>query len=199
MTGAGEGAQFTDSFDEPFFISQLETAQKFFQGLDGNYRLYAWRNGQAVPYANEFDSATETHTGWGLSVDQRVGEATTLFGRYGRQIDGKVRFDQALTIGAEFGGSHWNRSADALGLAFGLLCTSSDFERDSATLDADSDGTTDFGYAADGSEQIVELYYRYRVNDQFELSPDLQHIRRPAGDDSADPITAFGVRAQVTF
>lgn len=197
--GAGTGATFEDSFNKPFAIAQLESEQRFFSGLAGNYRLYVWRNGQATPYANEFDAAVEAHTGWGLSVDQRIGDATTLFARYGRELDGKVRFDEALTAGAEFGGSYWDRGADSLGVAFGLLRTASDFEQDAPSLDADGDGNADFGYAPSGAEQVAEIYYRYRINAQFELSPNLQHIRRPAGDGTADAVIAAALRAQLTF
>jgi hypothetical protein len=196
--GAGSGATFTNSFEKPFVIAQFETAQKFFGGLDGNYRLYFWRNGQATPYANEADATTEVHAGWGLSVDQRIGDATTLFGRYGNQTKGKARFDRALTVGAEFGGSYWNRGADALGVAVGQLHTSDDFRNDAPTLDADADGTPDFGYAASGAERLIELYYRLRIHAQFEVSPDVQHIRRPAGNAAKD-MNLIGLRAQLTF
>jgi hypothetical protein len=196
--GAGSGAQFSNSFEKPFVIAQLDTAQKFFGGLNGHYRFYLWRNGQATPYANEADTTTEVHTGWGLSVDQRVGDATTLFGRYGHQTKGKVRFDQALTLGAEFGGSYWDRGADAVGVAVGQMRTSANFRTDAPTLDADADGNADFGYAASGDERLIELYYRWRINKQFELSPDLQHVSRPAGDGAKD-MNLIGLRAQLTF
>ena len=199
MFGVGSGATFTDSFEKPFLIVQLDTEQRFFGGLAGNYRLYFWRNGQATPYANEADTTTEAHTGWGISADQRVGDAATLFGRYGRQTQGKVRFDQAMTLGAEFGGSYWGRGADALGVAVGNLRTSADFRNDAPTLDADADGTSEFGYAAGGSEQIAEVYYRLRIVKQFELSPDVQHVRQPAGNGAARSINTIGVRAQITF
>ena len=197
--GSGSGAQFSNSFDKPFVIAQFETAQKFFGGLNGHYRFYLWRNGQATPYASEADTTTEVHTGWGLSVDQRVGDATTLFGRYGHETEGKVRFDQALTLGAEFGGSYWDRGADAMGVAVGQMCTSADFERDAPVLDANGDGTPDFGYDAGGSERVAEVYYRWRINKQFELSPDLQHVSRPAGNGAANDASLIGLRAQLTF
>ncbi|MCR4332777.1 MAG: carbohydrate porin [Sulfuricaulis sp.] len=197
--GAGRGATFTDSFEKPFAIAQFETAQKFFGGLNGNYRLYVWRNGQATAYANESDTQTEKHAGWGMSLDQRVGDATTLFARYGRQTQGKARFDRAVTLGAEFGGSYWGRGADAVGVAVGNLQTSADFRRDAPALDANADGTTDFGYAASGAEQLIELYYRWRIHAQFEVSPDLQHVSRPAGNGAAKDVNLIGLRAQLTF
>ena len=197
--GAGSGAQFSNSFEKPFVIAQLETTRKFFGGLNGHYRLYLWRNGQATAYANEFDIQTEKHTGWGMSIDQRVGDATTLFARYGRQTQGKARFNRATTLGAEFGGSYWDRGADAVGAAFGQLHTSADFRTDAPTLDANADGNADFGYAASGAEQLIELYYRWRIHTKFEVSPDLQHVSRPAGNGAAKDVNLIGLRAQITF
>jgi high affinity Mn2+ porin len=197
--GAGRGAAFSDSFEKPFVLAQIETAQKFFGGLDGNYRLYYWRNAQATPYANEFDASAEVHSGWGLSADQRVGDAITLFSRYGRATRGKVRFDRAVTFGAEFGGGYWDRGADAIGIAVAQLRTSAEFRDDAPTLDADADGIPDFGYAANGAERVVEVYYRYFVNRQFHLSPDFQMVQRPAADDGVAEIKLIGLRAQVNF
>jgi hypothetical protein len=197
--GAGSGAQFSNSLDRPFVIAQIDSAQKFFGGLDGHYRLYAWQNNQATPYANEADVTAEKHTGWGASLDQRVGDATTLFARYGQQTRGRVRFDRALTLGAEFGGSDWGRGADAIGLAWGELRASDDFRAEAPTLDADADGNPDFGYAPDRTEQVAEIYYRARINPQFELTPDFQLIRHPGADPEAATVKVVGLRAQATF
>lgn len=176
--GSGPGANFSGSPSRPFVIGQLESSQRFFGGLAGNYRLYLWTNGRAI----DFDGAQARHSGYGVSADQRVGDAITLFGRYGHQAKGNVRFDRALTLGAELGGDYWGRAADAIGVAGGLLRTS-----------------PDFGFAASGVERIGELYYRFRVNSRFELSPDLQFIGRPGGDGSAPSVTVVGLRAKVGF
>jgi len=48
-------------------------------------------------------------------------------------------------------------------------------------------------------ERIGELYYRFRVNSRFELTPDLQLIRRPGGNGSAPNVTVVGLRAKVGF
>ncbi len=194
--GAGpNGSTYTRSFSSPMVIFQAETQRKFFGGLTGNYRAYYWRNGQALSFGGQ----VEKHSGLGLSLDQRVGDAVTLFGRYGQQITGNVRFDKALTVGAELGGSYWDRGGDSLGLALGMLHTSKDFSGVSAFVDADNDGIPDYGFNATGAERVAELYYRYRINKQFELSPDLQYLGRPGGDAAAKGIKIFGVRAQLTF
>lgn len=197
--GAGSGAGYDHTFSSPFAIGQLEFGRKLFGGLNGNYRLYAWRNGQSTPFQNEFDTATERHSGWGTSIDQRVGDATTLFGRYGKSLRGNVRFDQALTVGAEFGGNYWDRSADSIGMALGWLSSDKGFGEKSATLDVDADGNPDFGYAAAGSEQLAEIYYRTRLNKNLELTPDFQLIRQPGGNKSAVTAKVLGLRAKISF
>lgn len=197
--GAGSGASYDRTFSSPFVIGQLEFGRKLFGGLNGTYRLYAWRNGQSTAYQNEFDTATERHSGWGASIDQRVGDATMVFGRYGKSLSGNVRFDQALTVGAEFGGNYWNRSADSIGVALGWLRTTGDFRDNSAALDIDADGNPDFGYTATGTEQLAEIYYRIRLNSSLELTPDFQLIRHPGGDKAASTAKVFGLRAKASF
>ncbi len=193
--GSGPGANFSGSQSRPLVIGQLVTSRRFFGGLAGNYRAYAWTNGRTT----DFDGVQARHSGWGVSADQRIGDAVTLFGRYGHQVKGRTRFDRALTLGAELGGDYWGRSADAVGLAAGFLRTSAAFRNESPTVDADGDGVPDFGFAASGTERIGELYYRFRVNSRFELSPDLQFIRRPGGDGGAPNVTVVGLRAKVGF
>lgn len=180
--GAGaRGSNFQRSLTQPMVMLQAETEQRLFGGLAGNYRLYAWRN----PQAEHFDgSEPEQHIGWGFSADQRIGDAMTLFGRYGHQVKGNVRFDRALTVGAEVGGSYWNRGGDALGAAAGFLKSSRAYR--------------DFA-AAGSSERIAELYYRYRIGKQFDLSPSVQYIGHPGGDSAADAVKIFGLRAQLTY
>ncbi|MBI3576133.1 MAG: carbohydrate porin [Gammaproteobacteria bacterium] len=196
---ADAGANYGKSFALPFTILQAETRQKFFGGLDGNYRLYVWQNGRAAPYRNSADSTREMHKGWGVSADQRVGDATTLLGRYGHQTQGRVKFDRALTLGAEWGGGYWDRAGDALGIAVAHLRVSGGFRHDSLALDANADGTADFGYQADGAERVAEVYYRWRLAKQFEITPDIQFVRRPGGDGTKPGIEIVGARAQLTF
>lgn len=182
LFGAGEkDSNYQRSLVTPLVMLQAETEQRFFDGLPGSYRMYAWSN----PHAVHFDgSGPERHNGWGISVDQRVGDGVTLFGRYGHQLQGHVRFDRALTLGAELNGSYWDRGGDSLGLAAGLLKTGRDY-RDAA--------------GAGNAEKVAELYYRYRISKQFELSPNLQYIGSPGGDDSATAIKLLGLRAQINY
>lgn len=197
--GAGDkGANYQGSLGAPLVMLQAETQQRLFGGLLGNYRAYAWSNPQATPFAFDLPlvdtslTAPERHTGWGLSMDQRIGDGLTVFARYGQQTNGQVKFDRALTVGAEANGSYWSRGGDSLGLALGWL-RSSDAYRDYAFAHANAPQTID------GSEQVAELYYRWRVAKQFELSPSLQFIGKPGGVPSAQDIRILGLRSQFTF
>jgi high affinity Mn2+ porin len=196
LFGAGRGANYEQFFTSPLIIAQAETQLRVLDGSLGNYRAYYWNNGQAPAY----DGVVRARSGWGLSVDQRLGDAYTAFGRYGQHIaGGGARFDRALTLGGEIAGYGWDRGGDGVGVALGWMSTSPDFARDSATVDADGDGVPDFGYAAEGAEQVAEIYYRYRINKQFELSPDFQFIRKPGAAPGASTISVLGLRAQLTF
>ena len=190
--GSGSGANFTGSVSRPLMIAQAETAARF-NYLPGNYRAYLWSNGRA----SDYDGVERRHSGIGFSADQKVADALNLFGRYGQQIDGKVRFDRALTVGGELDGNGWARAADSLGIAFGVLRTSSDYRNESALFDLNGDGALDA--QASGWEKQVEFYYRYKINSRFELTPDFQLIRRPDGDGTGPTIKVAGLRAKIGF
>lgn len=191
----GDGASFQNSIDFPFRIVQAETTQRFFGGLEGNYRVYGWTNDRAT----NFDNKRAKHAGIGLNIDQKVDDYVTVFTRYGYELKGNPRFDQSLSVGGEVGGSYWGRGADGLGLALVASHTSKKFREQSATLDNDADGTPDFGYRAQAFEELAELYYRARVLPNFELTPDFQMIRHPGGDPSESIAYALGLRGQLTY
>ncbi|OGS91256.1 MAG: transporter [Gallionellales bacterium GWA2_60_18] len=183
--GSGSAANFGGSLAKPFVIAQAETAARI-NYLPGNYRAYLWTNGRGADY----DGNEQRHTGIGFSLDQKVDDDLTLFGRYGHQATGKVKFDRALTAGVALSGNRWGRGADALGMAFGGLRTSADFRNDSLAVDS---------YQADGWEKQAEFYYRYQVNGNFELTPDFQIISRPGGDSSVSAVKLLALRARLGF
>jgi high affinity Mn2+ porin len=197
--GSGSGAAFDDSFSDPFIMGEVDYSGKVLLGLPGTYRFYGWYNGQALAYANEFDAATESHTGLGFSIDQQVSRHVTLFSRYGYSLDGQVKFDWAFTLGGQLGGASWGRPADRAGLAFGWLNPSSAFKTAAPTLDADGDGELDFGFTPSGAENQAELFYAWQINNNFQLSPSVQWVGQPGGDSSADDIVVLGLRAKAAF
>ncbi len=194
--GSGQGARYSNFFASTLAIVQAEKTLQLAAGLPGNYRLYGWRNAAAPG----FDGKSEKRAGWGASFDQRVGDEVTLFLRYGRQTRGDaMRFARATTFGAEIGGSYWDRGGDSLGVARARLRSSAQFSARSSTLDADSNGIPDYGYVAGASEDVTELYYRYRINKQLEFTGDAQFVGHPAGNPDAGTARFLGARMQITY
>lgn len=185
--GSGPGADFSGSLSRPFVIAQIEAAPRFADGLAGNYRGYAWYNGNSTG----FYGTRASNSGWGASLDQRIDDDWTLFARLGQQFTGTVRFNLMTSAGAETDGSRWGRGADAVGIGLASMRTSSAYRAATA-----ADGGL-AGYAAAGWETNVELYYRWRLNPRVEISPDLQWILRPGADGSAGSVYAIGLRAKV--
>ena len=176
--GAGEGGDFSDSFSNRLLIGQLEYAGKTFGGLSGAYRLYGWTNNSADDLATPANE--ETHSGWGISLDQQVAKYVTLFSRLGFSTKGHVNFDRAYTLGAQFDGGMWGRDNDSIGLAVGRLEASSES-------------------GMDDNETPVELYYAWQVNEHLQLSPNLQWIGDPGGDKTAGDVTIWGLRAKMAY
>lgn len=192
--GSGSASAFDGPLGQPFVIAQTSLNTRL-NALPGHWRAYAWTNGRAT----ELDGSTARHSGWGVSVDQRVSDSITAFARYGHQMSGAVRFDRALTGGVELAGDIWGRGADAVGFAAGVLRSSKAFEHSGATLDSDGDGAPDYAFAPGGQERDFELYYRWHIGANFSLTPDLQLIQNPGGDKNADSATLIGLRARVGF
>lgn len=192
--GAGHGANYQHVFSSPLIVMQAETRLQF-DALTGNYRAYVWRTGQG----EQLDGSTAHHAGWGISVDQQVNDGIALFGRYGKLGQGQVRFDQALTLGAEFNGSRWSRGGDTLGIAAAWLRASDAYRAFGGSGDIKGDGSGLFTFTPGGAEKVAELYYRYRISDQVELSPDFQYVWRMGANPGAGNVAIYGLRAQFSY
>ncbi len=193
--GTGErGANYQTSLSQPLLFAQAETQLKLFDGLTGNYRIYAWNRSSGEDFDYLTTQQKTRHTGIGVSVDQRVGDGITLFGRYGNLIKGELPFNQAVAVGAQISGSYWGRGADALGVGFSWLKTGSGYKN--ATYDWNG---TPLTFVPSGAETIAELYYRYRLSPQFELSPDFQWLTQGGGNPDAKSAYLFGLRANIVY
>jgi len=197
LFGTGErGANYQRSLSSPFLMVQAEKQLKLFGGLTGNYRLYGWNRSQGVDY----DGTQAKHTGFGASVDQRVGDGIRLFARYGKLVKGELPFNQAVTAGAELSGSYWNRGADSIGIAGAWLQSGDGYRSTTANawLD-DQQSQLAYSFTPQGAETVAEIYYRYRLSPQFELSPDFQYVANGGGNADAKAIKVFAVRANIAY
>jgi len=195
--GTGErGANYQRSLTSPLLMVQAEKQLKLFGGLTGNYRLYGWNRSQGVDY----DGTLSKHTGVGASVDQRIGDGIRLFARYGKLVKGELPFNQALTAGAEFSGSYWGRAADTIGVAGAWLQSGKGYRTSTATTWLDDNQTQmAYTFTPQGAEQVAEVYYRYRLSPQFELSPDFQYVTNGGGNGDAKSVKVFALRANIAY
>ncbi|WP_153146106.1 carbohydrate porin [Dechloromonas sp. H13] len=188
------GSNYEASLTQPLLFGQAETQLKLLGGLTGNYRIYAWNRSSGEDYDYWATGQSTQHTGIGVSVDQRIGDGITVFGRYGNLVKGELPFNQAVAVGAQFSGSYWERGADSFGIGFSWLQTGSSYKN--ATFDWNG---TPLTFTPSGAETITELYYRYRLSPQFELSPDFQWLTQGGGNASAKDVTVFGLRANIVY
>lgn len=201
--GTHQGANYQRFFSAPLIMAQAEASLRLFDGLAGNYRLYTWRQGQGT----QLDESVSQQAGWGISADQHVGDGITLFGRYGQMTKGQVPFDRAITLGSELNGSYWDRGGDVAGVAVGWMRSSEDYRAAGGTHDllgndAPNNAATvvdNINFSPNGQEMVLEIYYRYRISRQFELSPDFQYIWQLGADPDADNIKILGLRAQLMY
>lgn len=174
---------------KPFKIMQFGFYPMNAEGEDtGAYRLSIWQNRRG----EDFDGTPRAHTGWGLSVHQHLGSGS-FFGRFGRHIQGIDSFEWALTLGWEQRGGGWGRPRDAIGVGLGTLHTD---PRYAAATAADP---AIVGFAASGSERVLELFYRAGLAERFQLTPSVQVVKRPGGDATAPAIVVWGLRARYEF
>jgi hypothetical protein len=188
------GSNYEASLTQPLLFAQAETQLKLFGGLTGNYRLYAWNRSSGEDFDYWATGQSTQHTGVGVSVDQRIGDGITVFGRYGNLVKGELPFNQAVAVGAQVSGSYWERGADSFGIGFSWLQTGSGYRN--ATYDWNG---TPLNFVPGGAETITELYYRYRISPQFELSPDFQWLTQGGGNAAAKDVTVLGLRANIVY
>ncbi len=201
LFGAGDrGSNYQRSLSSPLLMVQAEKQLRF-DGLLGNYRVYGWNRSQGT----DFDGTQAKHTGIGVSIDQRVGDGVTLFARYGKLIKGELPFNQAFTAGAELSGSYWGRAADAIGIAGAWLQSGKGYRAAGGSGCAGGFDANDqcisgaFTYLPQGAEKLAEVYYRYRVSPQFQISPDFQYVANGGGNADAKSVKVFALRANIAY
>ncbi|MFZ2266732.1 MAG: carbohydrate porin [Azonexus sp.] len=193
LFGAGErGANYQRSLSSPLLMVQAEKELKLFGGLSGHYRLYAWNRNDVV----DFDQVQRKHTGVGASIDQRIGDGVRVFARYGKLIEGELPFNQAATAGAEISGNYWGRGADALGIAGAWLQSGKAYRNHLVEV---STLSQTYSFLPQGAEKVGEIYYRYRLSPQFELTPDFQYVTQGGGNADAKAVKVFALRANIAY
>ena len=186
-------ADWEDAFDNMFLAGQLNFKPNLFE-KPGNYRVYGWLNDKDHIKWDDALKTKEESYGFGLSFDQEITDVLGAFARYGWQdpevyADGlEFSLEQFWSAGIQLAGSPWGRDDDIFAIAFGQVMSSDDYKK-ANDLKA-------------RSEEHLEAYYNFKVNDHLTLSPDIQVIWDPYGGDATNgdkTIFVGGVRTQVDF
>jgi len=186
--GYAEATGRWESIDKnPFLIGEVGFKPTF-GGRQGNYRFYGWRNSKDHTRWNDATRTQETNAGFGLSFDQEIGEALTVFARYAWQDQKVAEVAHAWSAGLELSGKLYGREQDALGAAYGMALLGKDFE-----------DVTRAGGTSTGHEHHAEVYYRWQAHKHLALSPHVQWVRNINGESGHGNVWAFGVRAHVAF
>jgi len=197
-----EGDNWEDIFTHGFGAAQVNFRPKI-KGRQGNYRFYAWIDGRNHLKNSKLGlasdsykdlNADENQTGFGVSFDQELNNNIIAFFRYSYTDNNlsswsddhweMLPFNQVWSAGVQVSGAYWKRKDDAVGLAYGQVMLTSDYERV-------NDHT--------GDEHYVEAYYRLQLHKRFALTGDFQWVQNAGGNSQASDIYIFGLRSQIDF
>jgi hypothetical protein len=132
---------------------------------EGNYRLW---------YRTD-NSSGVNQTAVGISVDQKISAALTVFGRVGKAETGGPD-DEFFSLGMQFANGVTFNPEDAWGVGF---------------------ANTERG--AGDEEDLIEAYYNLRMTQKLQLSFHLTHVtEKPFGGDEVGYFVP-GVRLQASF
>jgi carbohydrate-selective porin OprB len=175
MDGDADGANFMNS---GFMFGQINLKPTFSgENRPGNYRFYSWRNDSNHSKWLDSEITGRSGYGFGLSFDQRLTDDVGVFSRYGWQDKNVYLLENAWSTGVSIQGNRWNRKDDYLGLAFGQAYPGKNWRIEGDSLDPAIIRSAD-------TESHLELYYSFKLNDHFTLSPNFQWIWNPYGLDT---------------
>ncbi len=150
------------------------------------------------------DHAGRRKYGAGLNVEVPLADAgeTGFFSRLGWD-DGRTEsyafteMDSVFSAGFQVDGVHWMRSQDRLGIAY-VAGGLSSWHR--SYLEAGGQGfVLGDGRLNYGSEQVMEVYYRWQLGRYVQVSPDFQEIINPGFNRDRGPVSVFGARLHMEY
>lgn len=174
-----------DVFENIFAIAEVGISPKI-QNKQGNYRIYAWLNGNNHTKIKDETKDQEKNYGFGISIDQEIADNIGIFARYGSQDPSLAQIDSNISLGLEISGELFGRANDKIGLAYGIANLSKDWQ-DIAKLDG----------LKPEAEQRIELYYNFSLNDHVSIAPDIQWLKNANGNQDNKDFFVFGLRTNI--
>lgn len=189
MMGVADASQeFSDMAQEVFAILEGGVHVELFQGLPGNYRGYVWANTRDQINLRRDGREDRDGFGWGLSLDQKIEENTTLFFRWGMRDRASYMVNRAYSFGALYDGALWGRGEDAVGIGLNTAMLSGHAKRAIRATGRDT-----------GDELLGEVFYRCQLNEYVAVSPVVQYSKNPGAKNHRKDLWVFGLRAAMEF
>jgi len=149
--------------------------------LQGAYRVGVWLDNRPKEHLTG-DDTTHGDVGFYLSLDQMVWkEKAGVFARFGHADEDVNEITNFWSVGGQYQGLFPGRDGDVLGIGCAQACLSDDA-----------------GFSA-SHERVVEVYYSAQVTGWMNLTPSVQHIHNPGGDEDVDDAVVVGLRMQMAI
>lgn len=217
MSRVPNSPQLEPAFKQFALIGELEHRHQCW-GEDGALRLTAFDNrGRMARYDAAVAAAQrsaapadvsslrqfDSRPGAALNLEQALTADLGLFTRLSANDGSKETFEftdinRSLSGGLSLQGSAWQRAQDSVGLAAVVNELSGAAQRYFA---AGGMGLLigDGQLPHYGSERIAELYYRWQMLPQLQLSADGQYVENPAYNRDRGPVRLAALRLHVQF
>jgi len=177
----GFNTTFSDE-DYFFSIAEIGIRPKFFD-KEGTYRFIIWYDPQDKSYLDGSGHTKRDDLGFAVSFDQKLSQKITGFFRYGWADDKVNETENFVSFGAQIKGLIEARPKDIFAVGYANALRSPE------------------GLSAGDERQIdlVEAYYKIRVNDNISITPNIQFVMDPGGSKNESPATVFGLRCRIKF
>lgn len=191
-------------FNVPFNITEIEVKPKI-KELPGRYMIGAWElsdsNGMGVAdgvnedgstYYNNFNRNYGAYVGFEQMVykenkkDENDMQGLIVFGQFGISPSNRNDISKYIGGGLEYIGLIPKRDEDKIGIAV----ANGSFARRLGYVGYDDVGR-------EGSETVLEAFYRFHLNRWIYFQPDVQFISNPGGCYANS--VAIGLRSVITF
>ncbi len=163
--------------------------------LQGAYRVGVWTDGKDKQKFSNGENY-RNDTGFYTTCDQMIwkennnpdnSQGLGTFFRYG-WANGKVNdVTNFWSIGLQYKGLFEGRDNDVFG--FGMA---------QGVFTEQADADDELVYGCD-NETVFETYYNVALTPWLHISPDVQYIANPGGDEANNDAIVFGVRVQMDF
>jgi high affinity Mn2+ porin len=140
--------------------------------------------------------------GFGVNAEQALTDDLGIFSRLGWN-DGHTEtwayteVDETASLGLSLKGIRWGRPNDVVGLG-GVISGLSSEHRE--YLEAGGLGfELGDGRLSYSPEEVMEIYYDWRVVDHVFVTPDFQFVNNPGYNSDRGPVAIWGLRVHVEF